>query len=378
MKILIICPSDPFNPSTGGQNRTYNLFNRISEDHEIATLEPHTNKNTSPSYTISNRYFYRDYKICSKRVGYFLSSLNPKYYSSLYKSITDFSPDIIHKVGPNGAVPLSIFGRNYDVIYSAHNFEYQHAEEIDANPIERKVTEYVTKFEELVACRSFDLVIAVSDKDKQRFVNHYDIDNVVVIPSGVDISTYNSKRQSSVAKKELNIDPTVTTVGFHGTYWYPPNKEAVELIRDKIAPRHSSEDIVFLLAGSNMPEFEEENIQSVGFIDDLSVFLDALDIAIVPIITGGGTNIKIFDYMGSGTPMIITNIAAKGIDIESGTDTIIIDDLDKFSSEIRRLENDVKLRDQLSQNSREKAESTYNWENISDKLESVYAKIKYS
>lgn len=375
MKILVVCRSNPYNPSTGGQNRTYNLISRLSKVAQIATLEPHTNRDTTPTFSVSERYFYNDYEILSKRVGLFFASINPDYYQSLNESIKDFSPEIIHKIGPNGYVPLSVLGRHSNVVYSAHNFEYQHAEEIDANLIERKLTEYVTKIEEWMACYSSDLIIAVSDKDKDRFVNRYNTNKISVIPSGVDLSKYDTDRTASEAKKELNVDSEVTTVGFHGTYWYPPNKEAVNIIRKRIAPKHKEDNITFLLAGTDMPHFEEDNIKSVGFVDDLSLFLDAVDIAVIPISTGGGTNIKIFDYLGSGTPMVVSDVGSTGIDIQNYKEAIIVDNIDEYTKGVRLLMEDTELYNKLSSNSKLKARNKYDWDKICDKLFNSYTKL---
>jgi len=59
------------------------------------------------------------------------------------------------------------------------------------------------------------------------------------------------------------------------------------------------------------PKFERANVRSFGFIKDLHQAISIADIALVPITSGGGTKLKIFDYMNAGLPIITTRKALR-------------------------------------------------------------------
>ncbi|NHW88881.1 MAG: glycosyltransferase family 4 protein [Archaeoglobales archaeon] len=73
-----------------------------------------------------------------------------------------------------------------------------------------------------------------------------------------------------------------------------------------------------------MPKFEKDGIK---FLDDIYELLVASDIAIVPILSGSGTRVKIMDYLNVGLPIVTTKKGIEGIEAENGKHAIIVDDV---------------------------------------------------
>lgn len=132
------------------------------------------------------------------------------------------------------------------------------------------------------------------------------------------------------------------------------------------------EDVTFVIAGgvgegktSNRP-----NLIYTGRIkdSDRAQWLTAADIAINPMMSGSGTNIKMFDFMAASLPAVSTAIGARGIDT-GGRDAIIIaePDLDSFRSAIESLRDEFK-REKFGMNGRACVEDNYSWERISHHL----------
>ena len=44
-----------------------------------------------------------------------------------------------------------------------------------------------------------------------------------------------------------------------------------------------------------------------------------------PLFSGAGTNLKMLDYMAAGAPIVASPVGARGLDLEHGIDTYIID-----------------------------------------------------
>ncbi len=224
-----------------------------------------------------------------------------------------------------------------------------------------------------------DHIIAVSNKDKDTFVKKYKlIDKVSVIPSGCVIRPLSSKKESYKFKEKHGIDPLSKIVIFHGSYQHPPNEEAFRLIKDFIAPKFEelNENIQFLVGGSDVPVLETTNFKSVGFIGNMWEFLSMADIAIVPLLKGGGTKLKVLDYLSAGLPIVTTKKGIEGIDAEDYEHVLIVDSVnDEFINKINYfIENEDEMI-RIGINARKLAENKYDWNKIGDQLNNLFEEI---
>jgi glycosyltransferase involved in cell wall biosynthesis len=101
---------------------------------------------------------------------------------------------------------------------------------------------------------------------------------------------------------------------------------------------------------------------------ELDVALKASDIAINPMFSGSGVNIKMLDYMSWGLPIVTTKCGARGIET-STWQPMIVSGVDKFAWEIKRLAADYALRKRMSEDSRSLVAECYDWKKISAKLQ---------
>ena len=92
------------------------------------------------------------------------------------------------------------------------------------------------------------------------------------------------------------------------------------------------------------------------------------DIAINPMFSGSGTNIKMLDYMSAGIPVITSPIGARGLDLENYVHAIVCP-ADLISEKISELLSDEKLRDRLRTNARALVDEKYSWVKISERVE---------
>jgi glycosyltransferase involved in cell wall biosynthesis len=177
---------------------------------------------------------------------------------------------------------------------------------------------------------------------------------------------------------EYGVDPSSKIVIFHGSYSHPPNEEAFRLIKDFIAPKFKelNENVQFVVGGSEVPVLETSNFKSVGFIDNMWKFLSMADIAIVPILRGGGTKLKVLDYLSAGLPIVTTKKGIEGINAEDNEQVIIVDSVnDDFIDEINYfIENEDEMI-RIGQNARKLAENKYDWNKIGDQLNNLLEEI---
>jgi glycosyltransferase involved in cell wall biosynthesis len=132
---------------------------------------------------------------------------------------------------------------------------------------------------------------------------------------------------------------------------------------------------VFALYGSNVPKFERANVRSFGFIKDLHQAISIADIALVPITSGGGTKLKIFDYMNAGLPIITTRKGIEGINVKDKEQVLIADSTDEIVHAIGCLIRNKQQRERLGLSARRLVEKEYNWDTIGEKLVNTYRAI---
>ncbi|HHY43137.1 MAG TPA: glycosyltransferase family 4 protein [Thermoanaerobacterales bacterium] len=379
MKILALATLQGLHkPQSGGQQRFYNLVSQLTErGHDLTVLIPESFKNINDS---DNVHYYKDLYFRKRKLS-LLYDFNFHLLKKLSKLLKDNDYDIIQIAGPTGILSCKILCRLLKkrplIVYDAHNVEsdlqsYLFRNNPEYSPFEKFFMITYTYFQERFATKCCDLILAVSDNNKERFIAKYKIapEKIKVIPSGANTCT--STKSDNKLRLKRGDEKIIV---FHGSYFHYPNKEAMDLIKDFIAPeilKIYGDSVKFLVMGPEVPKFKTENLISLGFVEDLFSVLKIADIAIVPLRGGDGTKLKIFDYLVMGVPVISTKKGAEGIDVVNGEDMIIVDEVNElFIDELCRLLDDDKLRSKLSKNSLKVAEN-YSWSNIGEKLHNFY------
>ena len=262
------------------------------------------------------------------------------------------------------------------VVYESHNMEgFLRGQLLDErNPAEAELLRDVVRAEFAAGSRS-DLVLACSVEDLNLFVRIYGwpADKIRVVPNGAMASaiTPNSYDERNQAKVKLGLALDRKAAIFIGSA-YRPNIEAADFIIGELAA--SVPECDFILAGgvgSGTQSKLPGNVVVTGQISDSEKlsWLRAADIAVNPMFSGSGTNIKMFDFMAAGLPVVTTRIGARGISL-AGRDPLVIVDFPyrDFSIAIQNLISDDSDRNRRSIDARLCIEEDYSWEAISARL----------
>lgn len=382
-EILYVYPryGDARDPTAGGaENRTAHLLAETASEYEVTLLQAESESPAEVDAACENHVF-------TPLTPMFLTDLNPVYVLRLLRLLRRTEYDIIQVESLGGilaAVLISALLRQQTtVVYGSHNVESERVEDV-INPeiplYKRVAAPTVIPVLEQLAVHYADYVIAVSERDRDTFCARYAITpaSVFVIPSGTEIRAVETLADRQAVRSQYGIADEDLCLVFHGTYGNYANREALSHIRSKLLPafRDADHSIRVVVAGSGMPEFDEVNIVSVGFVPDLYAFLNAMDIAIVPLTSGSGTKLKVFDYMSLGLPIVATEKAIEGIDVEPGTHALVSADLgSRFEEQVRALAADPAARETIGSNARTLVEDRYNWTVIGGRLREMYREI---
>jgi len=384
MKILVVAALQGLHqPPSGGQSRLYNLVDQlITHGYDVTVLIPESFKDTKDK-NVAEVIYYKDWYFRNRKLA-LIYDFNLSLIRKLLEVLKRKDYDIIQFSGPFGLITgkmlVKLLRKDMLLVYDAHNVESDLQPYIYENSpgysfFEKSFIKIYVYLQEKVASKLCDIILAVSSDNKKRFIDKYSLsdDKIKIIPSGVCEPHFTTQPDKVRSKFDIKHDEKV--VVFHGSYFYYPNKEAVETIKSFIAPeilRIYGDSVKFLIIGTDLPKFQTENIISMGFVEDLFSILSIADLAIVPLRGGDGTKIKIFDYLVMGLPVLSTKKGAEGIELVNGRDIIIVDEVDKsFIEKLIILLDDNELRKKLSQNSL-KASNKYLWGTIGKKLHNVY------
>lgn len=263
------------------------------------------------------------------------------------------------------------------VVYDSHNVEgLLRTSLLDDGALGTEIAQNVVSIE-YGLCHNCDLILACSHEDRELFNKLYNIpfSKIAVVPNGVftDKILYVSESERKIAKNKLNLghNPLIIFMGSS----YQPNIEAAEFIIKELAP--AIPNMNFAICGGVSDQFSQGELQKrnlhnvilTGFLSEKEKlnYLAASDVAINPMFSGSGTNIKMFDFMAAGLPVISTAIGARGI-LPSPETAIHVCTAPEFSKSILDLIKDKASRQVLGQAARSLVERKYSWGRISQNL----------
>ncbi len=120
------------------------------------------------------------------------------------------------------------------------------------------------------------------------------------------------------------------------------------------------------------PMLVPKNVKLYGKLSNekLREVYAAADIAINPMISGSGLNIKMLDYMAAGLPVVSTEVGARGLKVENNKDLIVCKST-QFKKNIERLFNNPSLYKQLRKNGRKTVEKRYDSKIVTKRLDKI-------
>jgi glycosyltransferase involved in cell wall biosynthesis len=165
-----------------------------------------------------------------------------------------------------------------------------------------------------------DLVVGCTDADLARLREIYrEPRRAVVVPNGFDSSLVSFDRQNlrTKARAELCLRPADRVALFVGGD-AAHNRDAVDFLRRSVAPRVGA-DLRILTAGrcARRSTWRDGRSRSFGFVPDLRPLFAAADVAINPVDSGSGSNIKLAEYLAAGLPVVSTPEGLRGLPLDA-------------------------------------------------------------
>ncbi|WP_440945411.1 glycosyltransferase family 4 protein [Methanosarcina sp. T3] len=391
-KILVLATYSCYPPRGGGQHRLYNIYSLLAKEFDVTICSIIETNKQYQNLVLDNGLrqicipqsieHARHQWEAEKKVGvdlYDVAMINFVDYSKEYvekvKELAEDS-DIIVFSHPY-LWPLNKFvDPNKRVIYEAHNLEYLLKKDYVKDA---RYTTEVYNTEKEASLKS-DLIFCTSEEDKQNLIEIYGSrsEKILVTPNGVDTARipFITNEERERQKKLTGLSGSITVI-FVGS-WHPPNLEALKFITGELCKKQIK--YKFIVVGSVKNYYFNEygklpkNVLAFGTVDEDEKYeiYKLADIAINPMFSGSGTNLKMLDYMSAGIPVVSTPIGSRGLDLENEVHALISPS-EEFQAEISRLLESGELQQKLRINARNLVEQKYSWEIIA---QSIIDKLK--
>jgi glycosyltransferase involved in cell wall biosynthesis len=269
-------------------------------------------------------------------------------------------------------------------VYDAFNVEADlKAAALPANAMGRKLLAAVEAVERDAVTGSA-AVTACSAPDAAALAEHYgrDLAAFTVIPNGTDVPatvpTPDERRRLGERWRDRyriagpgGVQPRHLAV-FFGS-WHPPNLDAVQVLAETA---ERLPHLLILSAGSHGLAFADKvvppNLVFTGTVTDRakSKLLAAADVALNPMRSGSGTNLKLIEYLAAGVPVVSTPFGARGVDVVDG-EHLRFAPPDRFADGVEAVLADPAAAARRAVAGRELARSGYGWDALGARLAQV-------
>ena len=233
---------------------------------------------------------------------------------------------------------------------------------------------------EKLSCMMASLVIVSSENDKALLNGslRVPVEKTKVIPPSIDTSMMkNDEVLGLKLRDKLGISERALVICFLGDLTTVPNYMAAKHIAEDIAPKvlRRLAEAYFLIIGKHDEPLalpEDNRVIFTGEVSDLTPFLSAADICIVPLTLGSGVKLKLLTYLSFGKPIVSTPTGIEGINAKRG---VIVCELRSFETEILKLASDRELRLKLGSIGRRLAEEVYDKHSVAKRLASILSEV---
>ncbi len=256
--------------------------------------------------------------------------------------------------GMVAAATLLPLARGRPVIYNAHNFESGFRHELGIPGTESP--DRLRAFERGILQRAAESWM-VSQADIAAALELFPGARLRYVPNVVDVAAIEP------------IEPFVAEqrVIFVANFAYKPNRDGLAFLLEKVMPLVWSElpgaKLSVVGAGLDGELPSDPRVQALGFVDELRSAYATASCAVVPLLVGGGTPLKLIEALAYGLPVVATTRAVAGLELTGGEHCLIADDAESFAAAVTRVMRDGA--GEMARRGRERAAELYSIEALS-------------
>lgn len=322
MRILLTTPYCIWPTNSGGAVRTTQLAKGLSRlGHEVILLSAEP---VGPAGELGDSV----HRVGFPHQGRFGHFWNPGFSRAL-RAIVDKGVDLVVAGFPYQALMMTgvLKRAGIPLVYDAHNVEYDRFRQMG-----QPARAALVRIAETRMLMHSQAVLAVSQEDAQIFAQLYGNHRLTLLPNGVDVEKFSPGPSSPELSHKYGLDGRHVLL-FFGALDYHPNQLALRFLVEDLWPRLSvkRQDTCLMIVGRNPPAWitRDPRIIITGAVDDIVDHVRLADLVLAPIISGGGTRLKILESLACAQPVVSTGFGAMGISSKS-IPGLVLSDTDNF------------------------------------------------
>ncbi len=225
---------------------------------------------------------------------------------------------------------------------------------------------------EATICRQADRVLACSAADARALAHLVRGLEPIIVPNGVDTEQY---RLETVDPAPLGQSALV----FTGKMDFRPNVDAVLWFCSEVLPaiQNAAPEAHFYIVGKNPHARlaslrQRTGVTLTGFVEDVRPYIAAATVCVVPLLTGGGTRLKILEAMAMGKAVVSTTVGCEGIHATADREIVLADSAESFAQQTAALLRDKEHRDDIGRAARAFVERYFDWKIVTAPLDRAY------
>jgi polysaccharide biosynthesis protein PslH len=384
-------------PDLGGRIRSFQMAKELARRHEVTLVTYYPRQPNDPhptltplfaklvpvpldlpkSFSMAGAWSYATLLFSEHAYSiqkYYRPELKRAVASLLQRETFDaIVCDFIHPAGLldwRGKTPIVLFTHNVEAeVWDRHrkvarSWIWKIASYLEWKALTRDEKRYVAAAAH---------VVAVSERNKEAFTRYVDPSAISVIGTGVD-SEYFSPALEAEQPGELV---------FTGAMDWAPNEDAIDWYAREILPRIRSEypEAATWVVGRNPTssaralERAIPNLRITGRVDDIRPYLARASVYVIPMRSGSGTRLKVFEAMASGKAIVSTPIGAEGLPVEHEKNILLAETPQNFARQCVRLLRDPDFRRSLGNAARRLVEEKYSWARVVDDFEDIVRNV---
>jgi sugar transferase (PEP-CTERM/EpsH1 system associated) len=394
MKLIMVSPNIP-SPTWGASTRNYYLLKALASKHSVSLLALGVDEDKGvPCDASLLEDLTRSVQVIA------LPKSSPKRWQQLVDVVRGKSYVLkAHTfVEMQDALEAALTSGHYDavlfesvlmagyhlpkgvkVIIDEHNIEYelrlrtyQHETALLRKWYNR-LESSLLKPVEIERCRNADIVLVTSERERHSLQSKLPGSVIEVVQNGVDMQMFDGNNSAQIAPGRII---------FTGSMEYYPNVHAVLFFAMKCWPliRAQVPHATWQIVGKNpLPEVrrlaELPGVTVTGSVPDVRPYLATAEVAIVPLLIGSGTRLKILEALAMRKAVVSTTQGCEGLSVIPGKHLVVEDQPEAFAQAVVTFMNDCGIRNTFGNAGRELVEAEYSWERCGTELLNVIEKI---
>lgn len=393
----MLTPYLPYPPSSGGQVRSYNLIKNLSKNHQITLFSLIKNEKEKSyvseleKYCTKVRVFNRPSKPWTLknilRTGFSLypflviRNLSEDEKKSVIEELNTEEYDLIHAETfyvmphiPKTETPILLVDQTIEFQV------YQHYVKNNKNLLLKPflyLDIYKIKYWELAFWQKADMVVAVSESDKEKMLKFVGGLKVKVVPNGAGedlMNVWGEKRQSSFP-----------IIFFQANFSWLQNIEAAQNLAKNVFPlvrKRISNSQCWIVGQSAKEKVGHLQVSGVKIVDlensDVEGVIEAYQKAsvfVAPLEGPGGTRLKILGAMAAGVPIVTSKIGIEGIEATDGKEVLVAETWQEMAEKVILLLENKELYRKTAVAARKLVEDKYCYKSIADLLSKFYLEV---